>query len=167
MLDPGELLLGQRGVEEVGAWGEDEEDEDEDTRGVDALIEWFKGPVAAEMRRVAGITTVSSMDGTGGAGTGAGAGNSSNVAPAAAVGNTGAGAPASVGTGSGILPSTGAGEAVMEAGPITWLNGRKSLFLPLSSWFVRVWTNGDDFLVFRSEKQAGAVEGHGYRSTCG
>ncbi|CCX34866.1 Bromodomain associated-domain-containing protein [Pyronema domesticum] len=29
--------------------------EDEDTRGVDILIEWFKGPQAAEMRRVAGI----------------------------------------------------------------------------------------------------------------
>jgi transcription initiation factor TFIID subunit 3 len=28
---------------------------DDDTRGVDALIEWFRGPQAAEMRRVAGF----------------------------------------------------------------------------------------------------------------
>ena len=28
---------------------------DEDTRGVDNLVEWFRGPQAAEMRRVAGF----------------------------------------------------------------------------------------------------------------
>jgi transcription initiation factor TFIID subunit 3 len=29
--------------------------EDADTRGIDQLVEWFKGPQAAELRRVAGF----------------------------------------------------------------------------------------------------------------
>jgi transcription initiation factor TFIID subunit 3 len=36
---------------------EEDEDEDEDCAAVDALVEWFRGPQAAEMRRVAGVGT--------------------------------------------------------------------------------------------------------------
>lgn len=50
----------------VGQEGEEEEEERlrrevEDCAAVDALVEWFRGPQAAEMRRVAG------MDATAGA----------------------------------------------------------------------------------------------------
>lgn len=45
---------------------------DEDTRGVDNLVEWFRGPQAAEMRRVAGFGSTSSTSTTAAVGASAG-----------------------------------------------------------------------------------------------
>jgi len=110
MVDPNELLLSKN--EE----GEYDEDDDEDTRGVDVLIEWFKGSMAAEMRRVAGLTTGPSME--------ISIGNRTAPAPAATVvtGNESR-TSAAAGVGSGI-PAHSAGE--LEITPITWLDNLKN-----------------------------------------
>jgi hypothetical protein len=42
--------------------------DDNDTRAVDALIDWFQGPQAAEMRRVAGFPVANGGEGTGAGG---------------------------------------------------------------------------------------------------
>lgn len=135
VIDPAEILLSNnRSGMDPGTWGnerqfrEGEEEEEgqggdgdydeensEDTRGVDALIAWFKGPVAAEMRRVAGVTTGFGVEG-------ADSGNSISTMPAPvvmmAIANGSRTTPA-VDVSSGIAPHAGE----REANPITWLDG--------------------------------------------
>ena len=111
-----QILEGVEGEEGQGDDGDYDENEGEDTRGVDALIAWFKGPVAAEMRRVAGVTTGSSVEG-------ADSGNNTSTMPAPAVivaiANGSRTAPVNVG--GGTAPHTTGGER--ETNPITWLDG--------------------------------------------
>ncbi|KAF8426325.1 hypothetical protein EV426DRAFT_530521 [Tirmania nivea] len=122
---------------EGNSYNDDDYDDDDDTRGVDALIEWFKGPVAAELRRVAGVmpgpgmasaaTATATTTATVAAEAGLGGGTQAPMAPGAPVVNTGVGtlAAATV-VGTGIPPPAG-GEAAVETGPVTWLDGEEHL----------------------------------------
>ena len=146
MIDPTEILLSNNhsGMD-PGAWGnerqaregwEEEEGQDdydeeggEDTRGVDALIAWFKGPIAAEMRRVAGVTIGPGVEG-------GDSGNTTIPDPAvmAAIGNGSRTTPVVDMSGGIVLPAAG-GEREMN--PITWLDGITAPFLmPLDIYIV-------------------------------
>ena len=115
--------------------GEDDYDDDEDTRGVDALIEWFKGPVAAEIRRVAGVmpgpvmapaaTAAATVTAEAGLSTANGISRATAALGAPLV-NTSIVTPAATMFGAGISPLAG-GEAVVEIGPVTWLDGEEHL----------------------------------------
>jgi len=113
---------------------EDDYDDTEDTKGVDALIEWFKGPVAAEIRRVAGVmpgpamapATAATATASAEAGPStANGGAQAQAAPGAPIVNTSVGGLATAMVGTGIPPPAG-GQTAVEAGPVTWLDGEST-----------------------------------------
>ncbi|KAF8467715.1 Bromodomain associated-domain-containing protein [Kalaharituber pfeilii] len=109
-------------------FGEDEyeyeyEEDEEDTRGVDSLIEWFKGPVAAEMRRIAGMTTGTAPAEGGAGGVGTGTTTGAQAGPSTAAGTGTGPVDAMFGAGAGM---GGSGEAIPAAEPVTWFQGLKN-----------------------------------------
>jgi len=138
--NPGEFssARGEQGAAGNRDWeggndDEDDYDDDEDTRGVDALIEWFKGPVAAEIRRVAGVmpgpgmAPAAAATATAEAGlSAANGGAQAPAAPGAPIVDTSVGTPAAAVVGTGISPLA-RGEAAVETGPVTWLDGEEHL----------------------------------------